>query len=182
MTYEVETKVLNIDAAALEGHMQQLGAIEILRTRLTVDWFRPAGDEEGETPWYLRIRTNSQGISEVTWKGQSTVLGAARKHREINVKVADATSAAALFEVLGFELYAHQEKDRISWTYQDWKFELDQYPGMPPYLEIEGRDEAHIQEALVLLQLKNNPVSAEGERVLIQQTYGLNWYDMRFTK
>ncbi len=180
MAYEVETKVLDINAKIFEKRMQTLGATEVLRTRLTVDWFRPKGDKEGETPWYLRIRTNSEGVSEVTWKGQSEILGAARKHREINVKVADPASMASLFEVLGLELYAHQEKDRISWTYQDWKFELDQYPGMPAYLEIEGRDEAHIQEALALLNLKSHAISSEGERVLIQKTYGLNWYDMRF--
>ena len=180
MAYEVETKVLNIDAAAFQERMRVLGVPEVLRTRLTVDWFRPKGDKEGQTPWYLRIRTNSQGVSEVTWKGQSEILGAARKHREINVKVADSISMASLFEVLGLEQYAHQEKDRISWTYQDWKFELDQYPGMPPYLEIEGRDEAHIQEALSLVGLKSHATSSEGERVLISKIYGLNWYDMRF--
>ena len=49
--------------------------------------------------------------------------------------------AGNMFLEFGMELYAHQEKYRVSFSYKDWRFDLDQYPGMPAYLEIEGKNE-----------------------------------------
>lgn len=85
-----------------------------------------------------------------------------------------------MFEELDLEKYAFQEKDRISWNLQNWRFDLDQYPGMPAYLEIEGQSDQHIREALDLLGLEKKETSSEGERILIQKKYGLDWYSMHF--
>jgi adenylate cyclase class 2 len=181
MAQEVETKVLNIDKTSLVDALTRLGATEVTEARLSVDWFRIRGIKEGEDPWFLRVRKRSDGPAEVTWKGKSDKLGASRQHKEINFEVMEPGKASLLFEALGLERYAHQDKDRTSWVYKDWRFDLDQYPGMPVYLEIEGRDEEHIQEAINLFDLSKYETSAEGERVLIQKKYGLNWYDMRFS-
>jgi hypothetical protein len=51
---------------------------------------------------------------------------------------------------------------------------------MPAFLEIEGKSEDEVKEAVALLGLENNRTWAEGERILIQKVYGLDWYDMRF--
>ncbi|MBI4054112.1 MAG: CYTH domain-containing protein [Candidatus Doudnabacteria bacterium] len=178
--HEVETKILNVNSGSLGERLRALGAAQVLDTRLRVDWFWPQGTVAGQEPWFLRIRTDAQNRSEVTWKGRSKILGAARKHPELNLAVSDPEKLAKIFESLGLEKYAHQEKDRVSWTYQDWRFDLDQYPGMPGYLEIEGKDETHVQQAIALLGLSDHETSSQGERILIQKRYGLNWYDMRF--
>jgi adenylate cyclase class 2 len=136
--------------------------------------------KEGEDNWFLRIRSKSDGESEVTWKAKSDLIGIIRKHKEINFKIGEPEKMADLFEEIGLEKYARQEKDRTSFIYKDWQFDLDQYPGMPAYLEIEGKDEASIKEALALLGLEKNKTWAKGERILIQDTYGLDWYNMKF--
>jgi hypothetical protein len=51
---------------------------------------------------------------------------------------------------------------------------------MPPFLEIEGNSEEHVQDAITMLGLEKNRTWAEGERKLVQNIYNLNWYDMRF--
>lgn len=181
MAQEMETKVLDIDAEVICNTLAHLGAKKVLDTRFTVDWFRPTGVREGKDPWFLRIRTNSEGQSEATWKARSELQGMIRKHKEINFMIADPVKLADLFQELGLESYAHQEKNRKSFTYRDWRFDVDQYPGMPPFLEIEGTSEAHIREAMDLLSIANNRTWNEGERTLIQDIYGLNWYDLRFT-
>ncbi|MEK7062419.1 MAG: hypothetical protein AAB946_00120, partial [Patescibacteria group bacterium] len=56
-----------------------------------------------------------------------------------------------LFEKIGLEKYARQEKDRTSFVYKDWQFDIDQYPNMPAFLEIEGNSEEHVKEAIKLL-------------------------------
>ena len=51
---------------------------------------------------------------------------------------------------------------------------------MPPFLEIEGNSEGHVNEAVLLLGLEKNRTWAEGERKLVQQVYSLDWYSMKF--
>ena len=148
---------------------------------MVVDWFGPKGlTHKGDDPWYLRVRSYSDGKIEVTWKSKSKVLGIARSQKEINFTVSDKQSVFDLFTNLDLELYAHQEKDRTSWKYKNWQFDLDKYPNMPVYLEIESQSEAGIMEAIKLLNLENFKTSSEGETNLIQNIYKLNWSNMRF--
>jgi len=180
MAHETETTVLDIDADAVKEKLAALGAQKTQETVLRVDWYRTIGVKEGEDPWFLRIRSNSAGKHEVTWKGKSDILGTARTHKEINFTIAEPEKLADLFLMIGLEKYAHQDKERTSFTLKDWVFEIDRYPKMPPYLEIEGKNEEHVKEGVALLGLEKNRTWAKGERILIQEIYGLDWYDMRF--
>jgi adenylate cyclase class 2 len=180
MAQEIETKVLDIDRDKIVARLAELHAEKIKQTRLIVDWYRPKGVKEGEDPWFLRIRTDSSGKHEVTWKAISEILGTARKHKEINFTVSDDEKMADLFIELGLEAFGHQEKDRTSFKLKDWQFDLDEYPGMPAFIEIEGTSEDHVKEAMKLLGVEGNRTWVQGERMLIQQIYGLNWYDMKF--
>ncbi len=80
MAHEIETTVLDIDAEDVIKKLQDLGAKKVQDTRLVVDWYRPKdwhrpeGVKEGEDPWCLRIRSNSEGMHEVTWKEKSVLL------------------------------------------------------------------------------------------------------------
>jgi len=180
MAHEIETKVLGIDAKNIKRKLSDLGAEKIKETRLIVDWYRPRGITEGNDPWFLRIRSDSQGTHEATWKAKSEIIGTTRRHKEINFTIEEPKKLSDLFLELGLEKYAHQEKDRVSFTLKDWRFDLDQYPKMPAFIEIEGDSEQHVRDAITLLGLENNPTWAKGERILIQETYNLDWYDMRF--
>lgn len=177
---EIETKILEVDAEAIKEKMRALGAEKVQDTRLFVDWFKAPDHKEGEYPWFLRIRTNSEGESEVTWKGKRENLGVSSTKKEINLKIFNPNACAELFSEIGLELYGHQEKDRVSWKYKNWRFDLDHYPKMPAYLEIEGDSEDHIQEAIKLLGLEENTATPNGERDVITKNYNLDWFNMRF--
>jgi adenylate cyclase class 2 len=179
---EVETKILDVDAEKIKDILNSLGAKEILNTRLVVDWYGPKGlTHDGDDPWFLRIRTDGEGNSEATWKGNRNFKGTSSSHKEINLKVLDKDALGNMFLEFGMESYAHQEKDRISFVYKDWRFDLDQYPGMPAYLEIEGKSEESIQEAIKLLNLENKTATPRGERAVIKETYNLDWFNMHFS-
>lgn len=177
---EVEVTILDINKEEIQNKLESIGAEKIQDTRLVVDWFRIKGIKEGEDPWFLRIRSNSEGKNEVTWKAKSSTDGISRKHKEINFLIDEPEKLEDLFEELNLENYAHQEKDRVSYKYKDWQFDIDTYPGMPPYLEIEGDSDEHIKEALGLLGIDKNRTWNQGERILIQQVYSLDWYKMYF--
>ena len=177
---EIETKVLEVDVGQIKEKLTSLGAIKTQDTRLVVDWYSPKGIQNNQHPWYLRVRTTSDGKNEVSWKSLPKITGNTRHSDEINLNVDDGVLTGKLFEAISLENYAHQEKDRVSFEYKDWKFDLDQYPGMPAYLEIEGQSHDHVQEAIALLGLEEHRSIGEGERVLIEQEYKLNWCNMRF--
>ncbi|MDO8529949.1 MAG: CYTH domain-containing protein [bacterium] len=180
MAHEIETKVLDIDKNKIIEKLISLGADKKQETRLFVDWYQTKGEKEGSANWFLRIRSNSQGKHEVTWKGDPQTIGIAKVRREINFLVEEPEKVADLFKELGLEKYGHQEKDRATFTFKDWQFDIDQYPGMPPYLEIEGKSEEHLKEGMKLLGLESNRTYNKGERTLIQEVFGLDWYNMKF--
>lgn len=180
MTHEIETKVLDIDSNKIIEKLISLGAIEKSNGRLKVDWYAPADRVEGKEPWFLRIRSNTSSEFEVTWKARSDIQGTTRKHKEINFPIQNPEKLADLFGELGLEIYAHQEKDRTTYVLNEWQFDIDQYPGMPALIEIEGKSEEHVKEAITILGLESHKTWANGERILAQEVYGLNWYDMKF--
>ena len=164
----------------MKQKLKSLGATETQNTRLVVDWYSLKGVVKNEHPWYLRVRKTTDGKNEISWKSLPKITGNTRHSDEININVSDAKIAGKLFESIGLEHYAHQEKDRISFTLKDWNFDLDQYPKMPAYLEIEGKSHEHVQEAIKLLELESHTSIGEGERLLIENKYGLDWCNMRF--
>ena len=129
MAQEIETKVLDIDADAIKQKLIALGAEKTKETILRVDWWRIKGIGEGEEPpWFLRVRSNSDGVHEVTWKAKSEILGTARRHKEINFIIPEPEKLSDLFEELGLELYAHQDKERTSFRLKDWSFDMTGIP------------------------------------------------------
>jgi adenylate cyclase class 2 len=179
--HEIETKVLEVDKEEMIQKLIALGAQEKQNTRLIVDWFGPIGAQASDShPWYLRLRQNSSGNTELSWKSLPVLVGNTRQSQEINLMVSDAVRARELLEAIGLECYAHQEKDRISYVHEEWNFDLDHYPDMPPYLEIEGKSVEHIAEAITILELSSHESISEGERKLIGDRYKKNWYDLRF--
>lgn len=180
MPQEIETKVLDIDPTVVEARLRNIKGEKLLSSRITVDWFWEPGTLLGEEPWFLRVRSYSNGKVEITWKGKSEKMDVARQHTEINILVDSHEKTCDFFEAIGLVRYAHQEKDRSSWKLGNVQVDVDTYPDMPSYLEIEGPSEQSIQEAITTLQLQSHKTSNEGERILITNEYGLNWFDMRF--
>lgn len=177
---EIETKVLEIDRVLVAQKLRALGASEVQNVRLIVDWYSPA-DILGDThPWYLRVRSFGEEKAEISWKSLPKIIGNTRHSEEITVPVSDFETAKSILDALGFKNYAHQEKDRLSFVYKAWNFDIDQYPGMPCYLEIEGNSHEHVNEAIRLLGLETHESISEGERKLIEEKYKLHWSDMRF--
>ncbi|MCL5435639.1 MAG: CYTH domain-containing protein [Patescibacteria group bacterium] len=179
--HEVETKILEVDPKEIKRKLLALGAKFVLDTKLVVDWYGPKNlTHRGDDPWYLRVRSYSDGKNEVTWKGISKQFKVARGHKEINFFVTDPGNMGEILKALEFEHYAHQEKYRQSWALENWRFDLDRYPGMPPYLEIEAQNQTEIVKAIAKLGLSGHKTSSEGERAVIEGVYKLDWFKMPF--
>jgi len=178
--HEIETKVLEVDVEAIKKKLEAFGAKKTQDVTLTVDWFSMPESKKDNQPWYLRVRSYSSGKVEVTWKGPYKIIGKTHQNKEINILIDDHKKMKELFESIGLIVYAHQEKKRVSWTLENVTFDLDTYPGMQSYLEIEANSEEEIEKMIKNMNLESHDTWSDGERTLIEDKYKLNWSDMRF--
>ena len=178
--HEIETKVLEVDVNSLVEKLNKFGAEKIQEVMLVVDWFSLSGLGKENHSWYLRVRSYSTGKIEVTWKGKYDTVGNVRQVKEINVLVDNHEKTKMLFEEIGLVCYAHQEKKRISWKLNNVQFDLDTYPKVPAYLEIEAGSAEEISNMIKKLDLIKFETWNDGERTLIERKYKLDWYHMRF--
>lgn len=179
--HEIETKVLEVDPIEIAQKIESIGAEKIKDDLLKVDWFSLPGIDKNAQPWYLRIRSYSSGKVEITWKDEPKLINNFRKGQEIEVLIDNHEKMKALFESIGLFCYAHQEKKRVSWRLGNVQFDLDTYPNMPSFLEIEVQDEKDIDIMIKKLNLTKNETWNDGERTLIEDKYGLNWSQMSFS-
>jgi len=177
---EIETKVLEVEVKDIAKKIEDLGGLKIQDVLLKVDWFSLPENPFNKQPWYLRIRSYSTGKVEVTWKGPHKIVGNSHQNQEINLTIEDHEKMKTLFESIGMVAYAHQEKKRVSWKLDSVQFDLDTYPNMPAYLEIEASSEEEINNIIKKLSLEASETWNDGERTLIESKYGLNWSEMRF--
>ena len=178
---EIETKILEVDTKEVEKKLLSLGAKKIQDIGFVVDWYGPKGlTHKGDDPYFLRVRSYSDGKVEVTCKWKPEIMVTARRVKEVNVMIDDHDRMKLLFESIGLENYAHQEKKRISWKLQNVQFDLDTYPKMPTYLEIEAKSEKEINNMIKKMNLEKHESWNDGERTLITKKYKLNWFNMYF--
>lgn len=96
---------------------------------------------------------------------------------EAEIDVASILEANEFLEQLGFAYRNYQEKRRITYFVNDIKVDIDFWPLIPPYMEIESTDEK-IKETIDLLNLGDYEiVSCNTEEVY--KKYNINIYDYR---
>ena len=139
MHTEFEAKILDIDVDELVSTLDKIGAKKVsdkMQKRLVYD-FIPKRENS-----FIRLRTD----------GAKTTLAIKEIHndridgtKEIEVSVDDFENASLLLEKLGFAPKGYQENKRISYELDKARIEIDFWPMIPAYVEIEAdsADEVH---------------------------------------
>ena len=70
---------------------------------------------------------------------------------ETEMEVPSIKEANDLLRALGYSHKCYQEKKRISYVLNNHTIDIDTWPGLPTYMEIEGEDEEDINSILNLL-------------------------------
>lgn len=78
--------------------------------------------------------------------------------KECEIKVNDLLEANELLNQLAIFSRNYQEKIRTSYTYKDAEIEIDEWPDLKPYLEIECDNEKTIKEIISNLDLGKNKI------------------------
>jgi len=77
---------------------------------------------------------------------------------ETEIEVSSLEETNLLLESIGLARRSYQEKIRYSYIYKNAEIEIDVWPIINPYLEIECDDETVIDEIVSKLDLKNNEI------------------------
>ncbi|MCX4640906.1 class IV adenylate cyclase [Streptomyces platensis] len=147
--HEYEAKFLEIDVDALRDHLKAAGAEQVfpktLFTRLIFEndtvqgeqWLR-LRDEGGKTTLTLKQVTDASHINGTT---------------EIEVEVSDLEKTAELLKALGLRQVRYQQNYREEWQLGGVTYDLDTWPGLPTFLEVEGSSEQAVRTAVAELGL-----------------------------
>ncbi len=97
-----------------------------------------------------RLRLRKEGeVLTMSYKNQAkhTIDGTI----EIEFGIDDLKKAEAFLEVLGYPAYRHQEKFRHTFELQGVVFDIDTWPRIPTYVELEGNSEESIRKMAELV-------------------------------
>lgn len=175
---EIEVRFLEIDKDALIAKLRELGAEDLGEDLL---------DEkiiyDKELTWrdgvrkILRMRTR-KGRTMLTYKHR--IETSAEGTEEIEFEVQDTVAAEALLERLGYEMYRAQQKLRHSFHLGEVIVDIDTWPRIPTYVELEGPSVEALQEAAALLGLDWKNVELRNPRRIIEDDYGIPVGNMRW--
>jgi adenylate cyclase class 2 len=174
---EIEVKFLNIDPVLMENKLKAIGAQKIfekLYKRRTFDYPDLRLHKKGA---WIRLRDEGEKVT-LTYKerlGMKTFDGKTNDDsmEEVEIIVSDFVKTAELLNRMGFIEKFYEENKRIRYLFEDIEFDIDFWPQLDPYLEIEAPSWEKIDEGIKLLGL--NP---EDKKIFsTNQVYKLNGID-----
>ena len=154
---EREAKFLNIDPVKMEKKLQEIGAkrvFEKLYKRQTFDY--PDFRLNSDGAW-VRLRDEQDRIT-LTFKQRLGRKSDGGQHddegmQEIEFIVSGFEQAERFLLSIGLIKKGYQENKRIRYQLKNIEFDIDSWPHLEPYLEIEAPSWEEIDEAIKLLGL-----------------------------
>jgi len=146
MKPEIEATFINIDKDALRQQLKALGG-KLLQPETLMTRHIFAIDEHS----FVRVRNEGNRIT-ITYKHHDALTLSGTK--EINLTIDDYDAAIELLKALGLEVKAVQETLREEWELNGVEIDIDTWPWLPTYVEIEGPNEAAVQKVSEKLGFK----------------------------
>jgi len=157
MAEEVEVKFLSVDPQKMEEKLKSIGAkreFERLYKRRVFDY--PDLRLDSDAAW-IRVRDEGDNIM-MAFKQRIGVNGHRGENNdksmeEVEFEVSDFGKACIFLEKIGLKEKFYLENRRIRYKMDDIEFDIDFWPKLKPYLEIEAPNWEKLDEAIKLLGL-----------------------------
>ncbi len=155
---ECEVKFLNIDPVALEASLLARRAtkqFDRVYRRTVYDYPDRRLDRQGA---WIRVRDEGYRVT-LTYKqrvGMKGGLSGAQNDdsmQEIEVTVNDYGATCEFLETLGLTVKFYQENRRVRFMLDEATCDIDRWPKLSPYLEIEGPSWKSVDAAIATLGL-----------------------------
>lgn len=151
MQNEIEATFLSVDKDSVRRRLEDAGFTlkisEYMMRRKTFDFSRI---DPGKNKWG-RVR---QEFDRVTMTIKEITGTGIRDTFEVELIVDDFERAAAFFETCNIPAKSSQENLREVWVRDSVEVTIDSWPGLNPFVEIEGPDEAAVKSAALDLDFE----------------------------
>ena len=173
---ETEIKFLKIDTKVLIKKLHSLQANDLGEDLFREIIFYSKNSDFKKEKKIVRLRKTREGYF-LTYKERPFIETSTTI--EIEIRVDDEERTIALLEKLGLVAYRIQEKKRHSFIYNNVKVDIDTWPGIPSYVELEGETEEKLLEVAKKLNLKGDfRVEAAGK--ILENFYNIPIHDLKF--
>ena len=168
MKTEYEIRVLEINKEEMVNKLEKLGAImkgNFNQKRYVYD-LKPA--ENGK---WIRLRTNGK-VTTLTYKDivSNTLDGT----KEVEFEVEDFDRANEFLEKIGFINRSYQENKRIQFILNNVEIDIDSWPMIPTYMEIEGKSEEEVINMKRVLNIDESNVTTLNCDDIYRQIYKID--------
>ena len=152
MKTEYEVRILEIDHDQMIQKLESLGAIkkiDALQERYIYDVI-PKNDHQ-----WIRLRTNGEKVTLTLKDLQAKSIDGMK---EIEIEVNDFNKTHELLENIGFHNKGFQQNKRVQYVLDGVEIDLDHWPLIPEYMEIEGDSEESVNKMLEILHIDKDKV------------------------
>lgn len=146
---EIEAKFLEVDKDALIAKLQSLGGEDLGEDLLQeIIFYDRAGRWEKENKTFVRLRRRGDDLT-LTYKNDGAET--ATSMEEIEFSVDSWPKARQFLEAVGLKIGREQEKRRQSFRLGEVMVDIDTWPSVSSYVELEGPSEEAIKKAAATL-------------------------------
>jgi adenylate cyclase class 2 len=179
---EIEVRFLEIDPETIKEKALKAGFVD-----LGEDFFYETIFYDKDLEWiknrkvvtrFVRLRKTKDGV-RLTYKNHRQDIKTSEA-TEIEFTVSDMQSASDLLSELGLVAFRTQEKRRHSFKKGETMIDIDTWPKVPTYVEIEGPDEDKLKETAAALGLDWEKAEYLNAGNLIEKYYQLEVSRMRY--
>lgn len=165
MKTEYEIRVLEIDHDTIIKKLEELGAkkvFEALQERIVYD-FTPVNPNS-----WIRLRTNGIKTTLTIKELKSKTIDGTI---ETEIEVSSFKTTDELMNKLGYKARTYQQNYRVQYNLNGVEIDLDRWPLIPEYMEIEGSSIEEVNKVLDMLDVDKNKVT-ELDVASIYEHYG----------
>lgn len=180
MAIEYEAKFLDINKAEMIQKILDLSAEnfgeDLMEEIIFVNDKIPEWKEKRK---FVRLRKRGDVI-HLTYKHKNSFSVDGTVEHEITVN--DMDVACELLLALDLEIHRHQEKLRHTLKLPTVTFDIDTWPHIPTYLEIEGETEQDVRDYAKKLGLDWDTAVFDNAGKIARERYGIDWRGMNELK
>lgn len=168
---EFEITFLEIDVEKVEQKLLQIGAVKVGDYNFRRALFDYPDFRLNAKNSFIRLRTDGE-VTTLAYKEKNENIDGGV--REIEVVVDSYEKTYELFKSMGFVIKREEENKRTKYKKGETVFDIDSWPFIPTYLEIESTSIEHAREMA-------NQIGLKGEEGLIsdpKETYKRYGYNL----
>lgn len=174
---EIEVKFLEIDKPKLIEKLIGLGASDLGEEKITEQIFHDLKGEWVKQQKFARIRTTGKGVY-FTYKHSESRT--AEGTIELEFKIDNPETLKSFLEVMGLGMDREQEKIRHKFKLDGVIIDIDTWPKVPTYVELEGPDVESIKNASVKLGLDYSKGVFGTASYVIEEVYHISVNKLRY--